>query len=245
MRNIFFAVAVLCIFATPDVRAQRRPPRISPPFRIHLPEAVDTKGLEITYYLIGPFGGYGGFVRTKAGVHEYVIETSYDGKPARSLKAAVYCPGYQVETLDYPSLAGPWERDAELRPKPLATVPFSGKVVLPARLRAAEVRVEVAVAASWECEFFGLMDCLYAPYKVTSAEVAEGGGFSVALPDFAHDPVVSSYKRPGEFIFTVSERKSGKRLFWLRPEGGSGMNGSIPISARYQDGRVFLPLAEK
>lgn len=244
MRNIFFAVAVLCILATPNVRAQRRPPRISLPFRIHLPEAVDTKGLEITYYLIGPFGGYGSFVRTKAGVHEYEIDTSYEGKPARSLKAVIYCPGYQMETLDYPSLAGFRERSAELRLKPLATVPFSGKVLLPARL-ASKIRVEVSLAASWECEFFGLTDCLYAPYKVTSAEVAEGGKFSVMLPDFAHDPVVGSYKRPGEFIFTVSEYESGKRLFWLRPEGSSGVNGSIPVAARYQDGQVFLPMAER
>ena len=245
MRNIFLAAAVLCILATPNVRAQRRPPRISPTFRIHLPEAVDTKGLVITYYLTGPFGGYGGFVRTKAGVHEYEIDTSYEGKPARSLKAVIYCPGYQMETLDYPSLAGLRERSAELRPKSLATVPFSGRVLLPARLRAAEVRVEVSFGASWECEFFGLMDCLYAPYRVASAEVAEGGRFSVMLPDFAHDPVVGSYRRPGEFIFTASAREGGQRLFWLKPEGSSGANGSIPVAARYQEGQVLLPVAEK
>lgn len=245
MRNIFFVVAVLCILTTSHVRAQPPPPRSSLPFRIHLPEAVDTKDLEITYYLLGPFGGYGSFVRTKAGVHEYEIDTSYERKPARSLKAVIYCPGYRMETLNYPSLADLREQSAEIRLKPLAAIPFSGKVLLPVRLRAAEVRVEVSLAASWECEFFGLMDCLYAPYKVTSAEVAEGGRFSVMLPDLAHDPVFGSYKRPGEFIFTVSEHKSGKRLFWLRPEGGSGVNGRIPVAARYQDGQVFLPVAEK
>ena len=210
-----------------------------------MPEAVDTKDSEITYYLTGPFGGYGSFVRTKAGVHDYEIDTSYEGKPARSLKAVIYCPGYQMETLDYPSLAGLRERSVELRLKPLATVPFYGKVLLPSRLKAAEVRVEVSLAASWECEFFGLMDCLYTPYKVTSAEVAEGGRFSVMLPDFAHDAVVGSYRRPGELIFTASEHESGKRLFRLRPEGGSGVNGSIPVAARYQDGQLFLPVPEK
>lgn len=46
------------------------------------------------------------------------------------------------------------------------------------------------------------------PHKVTSAEMAEGGSFSVMLPDFVHDPVVGSYKRPGEFIFTVSDTRA-------------------------------------
>jgi len=246
MRNIFFAFAALCILAISDVRAQKQPPPASPPFRVRLPEYADTKNLEIHYQLTGPFGGYGSFVRTKAGVWEYKIDTSYEGKPADSLSAVIYCPGYQVETIHYPSLAALQDRSAELQLKPLATVPLTGKVLLPAGIHADEVRVDVRLSAPWECEFFGLADCLVPSYgKVASAEVAEGGGFSVALPDFAHDPIVSTYKRPGDFTFTVSERKRGKYLFNLKLEGSAVVYGGLPLAPSYPAGQVFVREGEK
>jgi hypothetical protein len=246
MRNILFAFAALCILAMPDVRAQKQPPPASPPFRVRLPEYADTTNLEIHYQLTGPFGAYGSFVRTKAGVWEYKIDTSYEGKPADSLRAVIYCPGYQVETINYPSLAALQDRSAELQLKSLATVPLTGKVVLPAGILADEVRVEVRLSALWECEFFGLVDCPVPSYgKVASAEVAEGGGFSVALPDFAHDPIVSTYKRPGDFRFTVSECKSARYLFRLRPEGSTGAYIGLSVAPWYLSGKVFVPEEDK
>jgi hypothetical protein len=180
-------------------------------------------------------------VRTKAGVWEYTIDTFYEGKPANSLSAVIYCPGYQVETIDFPSLAALQDRSAELQLRPLATVPLSAKVSLPSGVQADEVRVDVDFSASWECKFFGLADCLVPSYeKVASAEVAEDGGFSVALPDFAHDPVVSTYERPGDFTLTVSERKGDKYLFSLRPEGSTGVNVGLPVALRYPGGKVFV-----
>jgi hypothetical protein len=246
MRNRFLAIAALCVLAALGVRAQNQPPAAAPAFVIRLPEYTDTKDLEIHYLLTGDFGGYGGFVRTKAGVWEYEIDGSYEGKPAQSLSAVIYCPGYQVETLDYPSLAALRKRSAALQLKPLATVLLSGKVSLPAGLKADDVKIDVRFAASWECEFFGLADCLVPSYgKVASAPVAEGGAFSVALPDFAHDSVVSGYEHPGHFTFTVSERKSGKYLFNLRSEGSAGVYGGLPLSPSYPSGQVFVREEEK
>lgn len=241
--NVIVAVAALCILAAPSLCSQERPQSAAGAFRISLPEYADTTDLKIHYQLIGPFGGYASFVRTKAGVREYTIDTSYEGEPTRSLRAVVYCPGYQVVTLDYPSLTALPGRSAELRLKPLATVPLSGRVSLPPGVEADEVRVDVSLEASWECRFFNLTDCLMTGYKVASAEVLEGGGFSVALPDFAHDPVVGSYERPGRFTFTLSERKTGKYLFRLRPAGGSGKYDGLPIAERYQDVQTFTPEA--
>jgi hypothetical protein len=242
MRKILFAFVAICVLAMPDVRAQKQPPPVSPPFRVRLPEYADTKNLEIHYQLIGLFGGYGSFVRTNAGVWEYKIDTSFEGKPADSLSAVIYCPGYQVETIHYPSLAALQDRSAELQLKPLATVPFTGKVLLPAGIHAGEVRVDVRLSAPWECEFFGLADCLVPSYgKVASAELAEDGEFSVALPDFAHDPIVSTYKRPGDFIFTVSECKSARYLFSLRAEGSTSAYAGLPVASWYLSGKVFVP----
>jgi hypothetical protein len=185
-------------------------------------------------------------VRTKARVWEYKIDTFYEGKPADSLSAVIYCPGYQVETIHYPSLAALQNRSAELQLKPLATVPLTGKVLLPPGVHADQVRVDVRLSAAWECEFFGLIDCLVPSYgKVASADMAEGGVFSVALPDFAHDPIVSTYKRPGDFRFTVSERKSARYLFSLRPEGSTGAYVGLSVAPWYLSGKVFVPEKDK
>ena len=68
-------------------------------FLIRLPQSVDTTGLSISYFMTGPFGGVGKYVRTKPDVREYLIDASYEGKPARTLKAIVYCPGYGIELI--------------------------------------------------------------------------------------------------------------------------------------------------
>lgn len=245
MRHLLFAVAALFALAAPDVCAQKSSPPDRHSVRIRLPKYSDTESLEIHYLLTGAFGGVGDFIRTKAGVWEYEIDTTYEGKPARSLKAVIYCPGYQAETLDYPSLASSRE-GADLLLKPLAVVPLSGRVLLPTGVKADGVVVEVSFTAAWECGFFGLIDCLVPRYrKVASAEVAEGGAFSVAVPDYAHDPVISAYERPGHFTFAVAERKSGKYLFSLRPKESPGMYRGVPVANWYPDGQVFEPEAEK
>ena len=246
MRYLSCAVVALFILAAPCVHAQKQEPPVSPPFRIRLPEDADTKHLEIHYQLTGPFGGYGSVVRARAGLREYEIDTFFEARPARTLKVVIYCPGYQVETLDYPSLAAIPEPGAELHLKPLATVPLSGKVSLPEGVKAGDVIVGVGLSAFWECRFFGLLDCLVPSYgRVASAEVAEGGAFSVALPDYSHDPVVSAYERPGHFTFAVFERGSGKRLFGLRPKEGTDVERGIPVADSYPDGQVFVPEPER
>jgi hypothetical protein len=242
MRNLLCAVVALFALAAPCVRAQEQTPPVSPPFRIRLPEYADTNSLEIHYQLRGPFGGYGSFVHTRAGVWEYEIDTSHEGKPAHALKAVIYCAGYQVETLDYPSLAAAPEAGAELHLKPLPTVPLSGTVSLPEGVKAEEVVVNVRFTAQWECKFFGRMECLVPSFgRAASAEVSEGGAFRVALPDYARDPVVGAYERPGFFKLTVSERESGRYLFSLRPKGGTDPSRGIPVAHRYPDGLVFEP----
>lgn len=245
MRKIFISLIAFCLLAALHVSAQEPATPVSRPFKVRLPQTTDTANLSILYSLKGSFGGYYSFVRTKTGGRDYEIDTSYQGQPAESLKVIIYNPGYQVETLDFPSLAAVNERSVELHLKPLATIPFSGKVLLPAHLISEEVRVDVSHTPFWKCEFFDLMDCLVSSLKIASVELAEDGRFAVALPDFKHDPTVSSFSRPGDFTFTVSERKSGRFLFNLKPNGSSNSHGQIPIADRYPDEQTFMTVELK
>lgn len=244
MKNKLIALAAFCLLMSLTAQAQESDKAASQTFHIRLPETIETTNLSINYYLTGAFGGYSSFIQGKPRVWDYEIDTSQENQPATSLKVVVYCPGYQVETLDFPSLAAVQERKAELRLKPLGTVPFSGRVLLPETLSSDEVRVSVRYSAFWVCDFFGLIDCLVANFGVTSTDLTEGGRFKVALPDFAHDPVVSSFSNPGDFNFQAVERKSGRFLFRLKPQGNPARQEQILIADSYSGAHIFIPEVE-
>ncbi len=240
MRRIFIAIAVFCILVALNVSAQEQATPVSQPFKVRLPETVETKYLSIIYSLKGSFGGYYGYVQIMTGVRSYEIDTSYEGQPAESLKVIIYSPDNQVETLDFPHLTAVRERDVEVQLKPLATVAFSGRVLLPAHLSSDEVIVDVIYTPFWKCDFFDLMDCRVTSLRIVSVELAEDGRFTVALPDFAHDPIVSSFSRPGDFTFTLSKRRNGRFLFDLKLKGNSNNPGRIPVADNYTDEQIFI-----
>jgi hypothetical protein len=245
MRNVFAALSILLALAFPSTPAlQPERPR-GRAFSVRLPQDIDTAGLSIRYLLTGTFGAYSGFVRTRPGVRDYRIDTFYEGRPAETLKVAVYCPGYGVETFNVPDLSATAERTAEVRLKPLATLPLSGRVLLPLGTAPRGLRLEVSFEPFWECEFFGLSDCLTAGHMVASGELDGAGGFSVEVPDFARDPLAGTFKRRGEFTLRLTERRGGKALFRLRPERGPLQAGGIPVGAVYAKGQVFIAERER
>jgi len=75
--------------------------------------------------------------------------------------------------------------------------------------------------------------------------VADGGFFSVALPDFAHHPLIGTYEHTGYFTFTVSEHKSGKYVYSIKPEGSTGAHFGIPVVASYEGVLAFAREVEK
>src|SRR5215475_9163040 len=166
-------------------------------FLIRLPSTIDTTGLQINYFITGGFGGYGGFVRTKSGLHAYVIETSYENKPAETLKIIVYCPGYGMELINVPSLAASSDDGAYVSLKPLPSVQVSGRIAAPEGSARKDFKIEVSYLARWDHEFFGIADGIVTSVKLTTAGVRGDGSFSVTIPDFARDPALDSFRDKG------------------------------------------------
>src|SRR5262245_25436456 len=104
MRACIIAAMALVLFGGNAGHVKTPRPAESHLFFLHFPRTIDTTSLSIGYFLSGPFGAYGSFVRTQANTWDYPIETSYENKPARTLKVIVFCPGYQVKLLTVPSL---------------------------------------------------------------------------------------------------------------------------------------------
>jgi len=104
------------------------------PILVSLPVGVNANRCLMRYFLTGPFGGYGGFPQSRSDVPELAIPTVHEGTQVEALRAYIYCSGYQVETLDLPSLRDVQSRKVQLQLKDLGTIPFSGTVLTGARL---------------------------------------------------------------------------------------------------------------
>ena len=92
----------------------------------------------------------------------------------------------------------------------------------------------------WTCEFFRLPDCLLRRWTVASVQLETDGRFSVSLPDFARDPVIRSFKDPGELAFRIRDQKTGNIRFDLNAAGSASlMPGRVPVAESYAGEHVF------
>ena len=210
------------------------------PIRVVLPRTAKTSSCLLKYFLVGPFGGYGGFVPPKLDASEFEIETVHEGAAVERLQVILWCSGYQIETMDFDSLPDVGDRTVDVHPKPLGTVRFRG-VVRGLPLRPVQVLyVDVDYTPWWTCEFFHLLDCLLGSWTVASVELDAESRFSVALPNFARDAVIGMFKDPGEFAFRIRDQKTGNPLFELRATGrNSAIPGNITVAESYRGEQVF------
>jgi hypothetical protein len=210
------------------------------PIRVVLPRSVEAGTCQLQYFLVGPFGGYGGFARPKLDASEFEIETVHEGEDVQRLQVILFCPGYQIETMAFNSLPTLDRRTIAVHPKPLGTVRFRG-VVRGLTLQQVQVLyVDVEYTPWWICEFLRLPDCGLGAWTVASVELDTDGRFSAALPDFARDATVRSLKQLGEFAFRIRDQKTGNPLFELKPAGSNSPGwGRIPVAESYPGVQMF------
>jgi hypothetical protein len=233
MRTFIIAVITFSLLTSHLWQAQTNRPSDKSSFLIRFPPTVDTTELSINYYLTGHFGGYGSFVRTKPKVWDYEIDTSYKGSLAESLKAIIYCPGYGVELLNIPRLDVSSGRNATVELKPLSWTHLSGRIMLPKGSNDTDFRVEVVYLAYWGHEFYGRADGIVVTFKVGSTSVSRDGYFSVMIPKFTRDPVISRFKDKGGFRLVAREPKTGNIPYTLEPSDHSGRGAELEIAEEY------------
>lgn len=200
---------------------------------LRFPERADLTGLSIRYFLTGPFGGYGSFVRTDPTVREYTVETWHNGQRARTLKVIVYCPGYRVVLFEELALAERTDDSVSIQLEPLGRVPLSGHVASVAGLPG--LTIEAVYTAYWSHEFFGIVDGGVASFSVATAEVASDGTFQLDLPDLAHDPVEVAFGRKGRIHLMGRDTDTA---YWIRDRRTSEYF-SLPIMEEYSVNHLF------
>jgi hypothetical protein len=242
MKTFFVAVIMLAVLPAYIRRAQAQSFSGGQSFLLILPSTVDTTGLHISYFMTGDFGGFGSFVRTKPNLHGYVIDTSRENKPARTLKIIVYCPGYGIELLNIPSLADLSAMSASVELKPLPAVHLSGKIVTPEGGALKDFKIEVIYSAYWGHEFFGIVDGFVTTFKLVSAEVKQDGSFSVALPDFTRDPAIAPFMEKGGIGLRARDPKTGNFAYRLESAERPGIDAEFEIAAKYNELHLYAKL---
>jgi len=235
MKTFFVAVIMLAVLPGYLGRAQALSFSGGQSILLRIPSTVDTTGLDISYFITGDFGGFGGFVRTKPNLHGYVIDTSYENKPARTLKIIVYCPGYGIELLNLPSLSDLSDMSASVELKPLPAVHLSGKIVTPEGGALKDFKIEVIYWAHWKLEFFGISDGAVSPFKLASADVSRDGSFSVAVPDFIRDPAIAPFMEKGVIGLRACDPRTGNFAYRLESAEHPGIDAEFEIATKYNE----------
>jgi hypothetical protein len=237
--KISLAVIAFIPFAEGLGWSQQEKPDRGHPFILSFPHKIDPAKLWINYMVTGTFGGVGNFVRPKPEVWDYAIETVHESQPVKTLKVILYIPGYQAQTMDLSSLIDTSQRNIDVQLRPLATVPFSGRVLSSQNTNPQGLTLEAFYSPSWLCEFYNLADCGFAPLPISSTTLDKEGRFSVVLPDFAHDQTVSSFKEHGSFEFTIWNMSGGKILFRLKPKYEEYGKIGVAVTDKYPDQIIF------
>lgn len=198
----------------PIVAAQDRP-KVS----LALPSRIASETVQIEYFLTGPFGGYGGFVRAESKRASYDIEPFVDGRAAENIKIIAYLPGCEIVTLDLAFSGMPIERWLDCYP--LGTFSFRGQILPGSKSLGQNREIEVSYLALWSHEFFGISDGPVTTIRLGTIRPGRDGKFEITLPDLYKQSSLGD----GAMQFILRDVKTRTIIAFLRP--AEATNSSI------------------
>lgn len=180
-------------------------PKASPSVSVLLPRDIPSETVQIAYFLIGPFGGYGSYTDKQAGLHSYeiatsqpsvvpLLEQSYDhdaghkaeNRPATRIKIIVYAPSCEIQTFDLP-LTVDSRVKVQFDCRPVAKVTLSGQIEPRELVRDKKAELIVTYMATWAYDFFGIADGAETEFRLATVSPDVNGMFQVDLPYFRID----------------------------------------------------------
>jgi len=214
------------------------------PFEIRLPPEVRSEQVQVRYYLIGPFGSYGSFLKPEPERNSYQIETSRNHQAMDSLRVILYAPGCQIVTLSVASLSEA-EKGADVNCEDLPPMTFNGRVELPEALPPRRYEVEIIYNAYWAHRFFRIADGPVTSFVLARVAPDEGGAFHLDLPNFNKDAVTMSYRRDAGLQFLAREPDSGNIVAFLAPVNVRDNDSrGLAIKPKYPAQVIFKPAPE-
>jgi hypothetical protein len=216
----------------------------TPPFEIRLPSEVRSEQVQVRYFLTGPFGGNGGFLKAEPERNSYLIETSVNHQAADTLRVILYAPGCQIVTLSVASLSEA-EKGADVTCEDLPPMTFNGRVDLPEALRGKPYEIEITYMAYWAHSFFRIEDGPVTSFTLARVQPDDGGAFHAELPNFNKDAMTVSYRHDAGLQFIARELDTGNIVAFLAPVNVKGNDPrALPIKPKYPAEVLFKPAAE-
>ncbi len=180
-----------------------------------LPAGVPSEDVLINYFMTGPFGGNGQYVKREKERSTYDVVAAVDGRPAKTMKVIAYLPGCEIVTLSFEVQ----DTNEEMLPcRRLESSLFRWQIVSGSAVRGEPSEVEVRYVAVWGHRFFGITDGFVTTIHLSNAVPDESGRFEVELPDFYKQTDLGE----AEFEFILRRRASGNIVGMLRPQGQGG-----------------------
>lgn len=213
--------------------AQESGPRQSARITLFLPPAIASESVRMNYFMIGPFGGYGGYVVAEKGRASYDIAASVNGVPAETVKIIAYLPGCEIQKLEI-TMANRLE-SRTLACKTLGTVLLQGRIVRGPVKELSGLKVEISYQADWDHEFFGIADGFVTTIPVATVTPDESGQFQVALPDFFKQSGLGA----GSYQFLLRKKAGGNIVATLIPENMPRYFNGLAVGRSYAPFVVF------
>jgi hypothetical protein len=225
----------LLVAAVPVAAAQDSASRQAPTISLTLPSDIPSETVQINYFMIGPFGGYGDFVRTEKGRTTYDVVASVDGKAAANVKVIAYLPGCEIATLEIPMQGTTLSRP--LSCKLLSRILLRGQISPISIIQDyPPAEVEVDYLAMWDHQFFGIVDGPVISLHVATVVPDEKGQFEVAVPDFSKQTNLGE----GEFQFILRQTTTGNIIAFLRPTSEDRDDVGLKVRPSYPQVTQFL-----
>ena len=210
--SIFYAGAfTVLLWVAQGPAAKIDAPHVS----IALPDDVASETVQIRYFLTGPFGGYGGYLKQETGRHSYQIPASVDGKAANEMRLIVFARGCAIQTFIL-NLNEGTKPAPEFQCHRIPTVRLSGRIFPEELIRYGNAEVVVTYFAPWAHSFFGIVDGLVLQVQLGESPVSAEGQFDIDIPNFTSSDTLPLYRENGFFGLYVCDTKTwnpiGSRL---------------------------------
>jgi hypothetical protein len=212
-----------------------------PSVSVSLPPDILSETVQISYFLVGPFGGYGGYAAQRTGVHSYEIPTMVDGKAATEIRMIVYASGCEIQQFVIP-LAEHSRVSQEFPCQPVETVKLSGHIVPDALVRDTNAELVVTYMAYWAHAFYGIADGFVTGFHLATVSPDANGMFQVDLPYFSVDAEASSSEQRASFRLMSRDSKTGNHIASnLEPEKQELrlQEHGLRIRSHYPDDLIF------
>jgi hypothetical protein len=228
LQSFLLALVVALSFLTPCLASDTS--TSDKIFTISVAPPTLPKDVQVRYFLGGQFGDF--FASTTATGQEgkIVIRTDHDSKTATSFRAIAYAPGCQFVTISVDDLSTS-NREAEFQCNKLPTTLFQGRIPTTG-LEGRDLQVEVLYVCNWAPQFFNINGAV-SPLLLAKARVATDGTFAIDLPDFAADPLWSSFAKDAAMNFHLVDAASGQSLNTLVPPKDIAAGISIKVASTY------------